>query len=220
VKYRAVLIFALAFCSNAIASEDAPSIKGLRDAMVALAPNVDPREAESISVTAHTMSRQLARQWGVGDPAYQNYLINIGERKYGYCADYARLIGARLKEFQFKTLVLHWGAAYAKEPDEDNCLVVTARNQSFYDGIVLEGWRFAGRLFWSHVREDYMYQREHYTALNQLGSRSHSGITAWKEDLKETAWLNEPPPAKGPAKTNPKKQIVRKRQSRRVAADR
>jgi hypothetical protein len=166
------------------------------------------------------MSRQLALEWGVGDPAYQNYLVNIGERKYGYCADYARLIGARLKQFNLKTLVMHWGAAYAKEPDEDNCLVVTARNQSFYDGIVLEGWRYAGRLFWSRVKDDHEYNVEHYTALNQLGLRSHSGITAWKEDLKETAWLNETPPAKPVSKMKTKARTVKKRQSRRVVLDR
>jgi hypothetical protein len=200
MKSKCILFFIFTICLSTAWAQDERSIRGLRDALVALAPSVDPHEAEQLSVTAHTMSRSLAREWGVGNPSVQNFLINIGKRKYGYCADYTRLIGERLREFNLKTLVLHWGAAYAKEPDESNCLVITARNQPFLDGIVVDGWRYGGRLFWCPVKKDHDYEHEHYTALNQLGARSHSGITAWKEDLKETAWLQQDSPGKAPPK--------------------
>ncbi len=158
---RSVLIFAFAVWASAVGARDEKSINDLRDALVALAPrNVDPREAELLSVTAHA-------------------------------ADYTRDIGSRLKEFHFKTLVLHWGAAYAKESDENNGLVVTARNQPFLDGIVLDGWRKAGRLFWCPVKKDREYEIGRRNLLGQLGGHPHSGITAWKEDLQETAWLQE-----------------------------
>src|SRR5438874_115997 len=127
-----VILFLIAFAST-VKARDEKSIEGLRNALVALAPNdVDPHEAELLSVTAHTMSRSLARQYGVIlSPSFQNFLINIGARERGYCAHYTRDIGSRLKEFNFKTLVLHWGAFDAKGPDESNCLIVTARNQAF-----------------------------------------------------------------------------------------
>ena len=138
------------------------------------------------------MSRQLAREYGVnGDPAIHNYLINIGVKKRGICADYTRDIGSRLKELHFKTLVLHWGAAYAKESDENNALVVTARNQPFQDGIVLDGWRRSGRLFWCPVKSDPEYEAGRRGLLGHVGGHLHTGITAWKEDLQETAWLQE-----------------------------
>src|ERR1700675_1068921 len=122
VNFRSALIFAFAICSTAVGAKDEKSINDLRDALVALAPhNVHPHEAELLSVTAHNMSRQLAREYGVtGDPAVHNFLINVGAKKRGICADYTRDIGSRLKEFHFKTLVLHWGAAYAKESDENH----------------------------------------------------------------------------------------------------
>jgi len=104
-------------------------------------------------------------------------------------------IGAVLRELRFKTLVLRWGTAWEKESSENNGLIVTARNQPFADGIVLDGWRRAGRLFWCPVREDHEYEVELYPALNQLGKQSHSGITAWKEDPQGTASL-QPAPAK------------------------
>ena len=198
----AVSVLALAISFGSVQGADEESIKGLTKALMALAPSVDPHEAELLSVTAHTMSRKLAREYGVTFfPGYQNFLIHIGARKKGICADYARDIGARLKEFHFKTLVLHWGAAYAKLEDENNGLVVTARNQPFEDGIVLDGWRRAGRLWWSPVKKDYDYEVSSGSALNHLGAR-HSGITAWKEDLQESAWLQDTQPGKAQSKRN------------------
>jgi hypothetical protein len=181
---RLVFIIAFAVCAGTAWARDEGSIKDLGKALAALAPDVDPGEAELLSVTAHTTSRSLAREYRIVlNPEFQNFLINIGLRQRGYCAHFARDIGTRLKTLQLKTLVLHWGAAFAGTSGEDNCLVVTARNQPFQDGIILDGWRRAGRLFWCSVREDHEYEVEqHY---------GHSGITAWKEDVHETAWLQD-----------------------------
>ena len=184
----------------------------MRNALIALSPRtVDPREAALLSETAHRKSRECAREYGVtGDPAIHNYLINIGLKKKGICADYTRDIGARLKEFHFKTLMLHWGAAYAKESDENNALVVTARNQPFLDGIVLDGWRRAGRLFWCPVRNDHEYELGRRGILGRLGGHAYTGITAWTEDLQETAALQPPPLAPKP-ESKRKEQPHRKR---------
>src|ERR1700720_89726 len=200
---KATLVLVFAVCLGPIRAKGEESIKSLRDALVALAPDVDPHEADLLSVTAHTTSRRLAREYGVTwDPAIHNFLINIGVKKRGICADYTRDIGACLKEFHFKTLVLHWGAAYAKQADENNGLVVTARNQPFLDGIVLDGWRKAGRLFWCPVKKDREYEVGRRNLLGQLGGHPHSGITAWREDLQESALLQEDRPS--PAESNRK----------------
>ena len=202
MNFRSVLIFAFAICSSAGWAQDEKSVIELREALVALSPRtVDPYEAELLSMTAHTMSRSLAREYGVtGDPAVHNFLINVGAKKRGICADYTHDIGARLKELHFKTLILHWGAAYAKESDENNALVVTARNQPFQDGIVLDGWRRGGRLFWCPVKNDPEYEAGRRGLLGHLGGHLHTGITAWREDLQETALLQENQSAKAEPK--------------------
>jgi hypothetical protein len=194
---KVVFIFVFALCLSSVWAKDERSIKDLRDALVALAPDVDPGEAELVSVTAHTASRDLAREYRVVlNPSFQNFLVNIGAREKGYCAHYVRDIGSRLKEFKLKTLVLHWGAADPKGPDESNCLVVTARNQPFQDGIVLDAWRMGGRLFWSPIKKDHEYEVRRDNPLNQLAQHRHSGITEWKEDMQETAWLQDYRPSK------------------------
>ena len=165
-------------------ASDERSIKDLTKALVALAPDVDPAEAQSLSLTAHTKARSLKKEYRVVlNPEFTVFLYNIGMRKRGWCGHWAQDIGAELKELKLKTLVLHWGEAYPNTTSENNALVVTARNQPFQDGIIIDGWRRAGRLFWCPVLRDDEYEVEqHY---------GHSGITVWKENMKWSTWLQE-----------------------------
>jgi hypothetical protein len=165
-------IFALLIVAGTATARDEKSIIGFQKAIFSLATDIDPHEAELISVTAHTTARALARQYRViGPSVFQNFLIHIGARQRGFCFHYARDIGTRLKELRPRTLVLHWGAAGAGTRLEHNCIVVTARGQPFRDGYIIDGWRNAGRLCWWPVKKDNSYN--------------------WKEDLRETAWVQD-----------------------------
>ena len=177
-------IIAFLFLAHVATASDERSIKELTKALVALAPDVDPGEAQSLSVTAHTKARSLKRQYRVVlNPEFTVFLYNIGMRKRGWCGHWAQDIGAELKELKLKTLVLHWGEAYPNTTSENNALVVTTHNQPFDEGIIIDGWRRAGRLFWCQVKKDDEYEAEqHY---------GHSGITMWKENMKWSAWLQE-----------------------------
>jgi hypothetical protein len=181
---RIFFIFAFLSLVHAGKASDERSIKDLSKALTGLAPDVDPAEAQLLSVTAHTTARRLKREYRVVlNPEFTVFLYNIGMRKRGWCGHWAQDIGAELKELKLKTLVLHWGEAYPNTTSENNALVVTARNQPFQDGVILDGWRRAGRLFWCPVRKDDEYEVEqHY---------GHSGITVWKENMKWSAWLQE-----------------------------
>ena len=188
-----VFVIAFSLCINAVCAGDERSIKKLRDALVALAPDVDPGEAELVSVTAHTASRSLAREYRVvWFSGFQNLLIHMGKRQRGICGDYTRDIGERLKELRLKTLVLHWGAAYAGTPAENNSLVVTARNQPFEEGVIMDGWRDSGRLFWCPLKKDTAYCRVPNPFLQRSpDGRALDNSSAWKEDPLYTAWLQD-----------------------------
>jgi len=177
-------IIAFLFLAHVATASDERSIKELTKALVALASDVDPAEAQSLSVTAHTTARRLKREYRVVlNPEFTVFLYNIGMRKRGWCGHWAQDIGAELKELKLKTLVLHWGEAYPNTTSENNALVVTTHNQPFDEGIIIDGWRRAGRLFWCQVKKDDEYEAEqHY---------GHSGITMWKENMKWSAWLQE-----------------------------
>jgi len=177
------VLFLLLIHAAAQASDER-SIKDLAKALTALAHDVDPAEAQALSEKAHTKARSLKKEYRVAlNPEFTVFLYNIGMRKRGWCGHWAQDIGAELKELKTKTLVLHWGEAYPNTSSENNALVVTARNQPFKDGILLDGWRRAGRLFWCLVVKDDEYEVEqHY---------GHSGITMWRENMKWSAWLQE-----------------------------
>ena len=188
---RIFFILAFLVLVDAASGKDERSIKNLSKALAALAPDVDPGEAELCSVTAHTASRSLAREYRlVWTPIFQNLLIHMGKRQRGYCGHYARDIGERLRELKLKTLVLHWGAAFAGTMDESNCLVVTARNQPFEDGIVIDGWRRGGRLFWCALKKDSEYDSG-VDAQWRASRHGSYGVSAWKEDPLYTAWLQD-----------------------------
>jgi hypothetical protein len=188
-----VFIIAFGVCINAVWARDERSIQKLRDALVALAPDVDSGEAELVSVTAHTASRDLAREYRlVWCAAFQNLLINTGRRQRGYCGHYTRDIGERLKRLRLKTLVLHWGAAYANTSAENNCLVVTARNQPFEEGIIMDGWRLAGQLFWCPLKDDMAYRRVWVPFLQRSpDGKPMDNSSAWEEDRLYTSWLQD-----------------------------
>src|ERR1044071_710 len=161
---------------------DERSIKDLAKALTGLSSDVDPTEAQALSYTAHTTARRLTKEYRVVlNPEFTVFLYNVGMRKRGWCGHWAQDIGAELKKLTPKTLVLHWGEAYPNTTSENNALVVTARNQRFEDGILVDGWRRAGRLFWCPVKRDDEYEVEQHFG--------HSGITVWKENMKWSAWL-------------------------------
>src|SRR6266436_5625192 len=146
---RVFFIFALLLVIHTATASDERSIKDLAKALTRLSSDVDPAEAQSLSATAHTKARSLKKEYRVVlNPEFTVFLYNIGMRKRGWCGHWAQHIGAKLKELKCKTLVLHWGEAYPNTTRENNAIVVTARKQPFKGGIILDGWRRAGRLFW------------------------------------------------------------------------
>src|SRR4029078_1559639 len=161
---------------------DERSIKDLAKALTGLSSDVDPAEAQAISYTAHTTARRLKKEYRVAlNPEFTVFLYNVGLRKRGWCGHWAQDIGAELIKLEPKTLVLHWGEAFPDTTSENKALVVSARNHPFADGILVDGWRRAGRLFWCPVIKDYEYEKEqHY---------GHSGITMGKENMKWSARL-------------------------------
>ncbi len=131
----------------------------LRTKLAMLSPSVRVDEAERLAQSAYVTSRRLAREYRVVfPPALNNILINTGTRKRGLCYQWTEDIMRELDALKLETLELHWGEAFARTFSENNGVVVTAKGQPFSQGIVLDAWRYQGRLYWGPVRKD----PEHY----------------------------------------------------------
>lgn len=127
----------------------------LRTRLATLLPSVRVDEAERFAQCAYVTSRRLAREYRVVfPPALHNILVNTGARKRGLCYQWTEDLMIKLDALKLETLELHWGEAFAGTFSENNGVVVTAKGQPFARGIVLDAWRYQGRLYWGPVRKD------------------------------------------------------------------
>jgi hypothetical protein len=131
----------------------------LRGRIAALAPSIDPEEARRVVEIAYTTGRDLKREWKVvWPPGLQNFLVNTGQRKGGLCFQFAERLLLRLSEQKWETVEFHWAESFETTASEHNVIVVTAKGQSFYQGIILDNWRYGGRLVWGLVVDDPHYR--------------------------------------------------------------
>ena len=131
----------------------------LRARIVALAPSVDPVEAQRVAQIAYNTGRDLKREWGVvWPPGFHNFLVNTGAKKGGLCFQFAENLLLRLSELKWETLEFHWAESFERSLSEHNVIVVTAKGQHFSRGIILDNWRYGGRLVWGPVVDDPHYQ--------------------------------------------------------------
>jgi hypothetical protein len=131
----------------------------LRGRIAALSPSVDPEEAQRLASMAYTTGRDLKREWKVvWPPGLQNFLVNTGARKGGLCFQFAERLLLRLVEVKWETLEFHWAESFDRTASEHNVIVVTAKGQPFAQGILLDNWRYGGRLVWGPIVEDPHYQ--------------------------------------------------------------
>src|SRR3954468_23785284 len=161
VRITAVVLLVAALSSVAQARKKEPEFASsaddpvLRTKIIALGPGIDPEEARRVAQTAYTTGRDLKKEWRVvWPPGLQNFLVNTGKRKGGLCFQFAERLLLRLAELKWETVEFHWAESFDKTASEHNVIVVTAKGQPFSQGILLDNWRYGGRLVWGPIVED------------------------------------------------------------------
>ena len=123
-------------------------------------PTVQPsperiQEAELIAVTAIDAFGELKEKYKIGNSALlHNLAINMGLKKEGFCWHWTRDLRRRLKSLELKTFDLHWVSAREATILEHNTVVLVPKGQPFTKGLLLDGWRKAGKPFWMKVADD------------------------------------------------------------------
>jgi len=136
-------------------------VNALQTALIRLGPEVAAGEATQVARVAYDYPRELAMQYRlVRPPLWHNLLINLGLKQRGLCYQWAEDLEAKLQRMELQTLELHWGVANAGTFREHNVVVLTAAQQAFTTGILLDPWRHSGVLYWSAVARDKYPWRE------------------------------------------------------------
>lgn len=138
---------------------DPAEVARLAQTVSGFAPDVDPEEARRLAEISYSYARQLAIDYNVTDPPLiHNMKVNMGLRERGLCYQWADDIEARLRQENFRTLEFHRAIANADNLLIDHSVVIVSRKgDTMFQGVVLDGWRDSGKLFWSPVLEDKRY---------------------------------------------------------------
>ena len=129
-------------------------------AIQGLSEEVDPGEARRVAQMAVFRTMSLANEYGIlFRPVLHNVMVNTGLRKRGLCKHWTVDVLNELRALDLQTLDLYWAVANpgSNWPLEHSTPVVTADGGAFDNGIVLDGWRYAGDIYWGSVTEDEKY---------------------------------------------------------------
>jgi hypothetical protein len=91
-------------------------------------------------------------------PIVHNMMIDVGIKKRGACKHWAEDLLLYLRELKREHFYVTWGEANPRKMTEHNVAVVYPRHDTFYDGLLIDPWRTAGRPFWIRVKADHHYK--------------------------------------------------------------
>lgn len=143
--------------------EHLEKIARLERLLMTLGPDIDPREASNVAGSTVEYALALATEYELtAQPVLHNILVNYGQRPRGLCIHFAEDILRMLLAKNLRTFDVYWGVAYPTRPFrlEHSSVVITAKGQPFESGILLDGWRDSGKLFFIHVAQDKRYAWE------------------------------------------------------------
>lgn len=134
-------------------------ISELSRAIHALGPDVSQQEAARAARVAYSETDRLALLYEIEDhPLVHNTKVNLGIKPRGLCYHWADDLEKRLRQDGFETLALHRAVAnFDKLALEHSTVILSARGDGMYEGIVLDPWRKGGTLTWMPTPEDPRY---------------------------------------------------------------
>jgi len=142
--------------SNAVIEKKS---KQLTQMLIDLNKSIDPQEAKDFSLKSLHYAKKLSHNYKiVSPPLWHNILVNIGIKKRGLCYEWSEDMLRYLLQQNYQTLRFFAVGANIGEYFEHNAIVVSAKKESYKEGIVLDAWRNSGNLFFDKVANDKKYE--------------------------------------------------------------
>lgn len=156
-----ILIFFLAYLLSGCAhqpdnqAEQQTRIATLANALQTLSPDASTQEARNFASVAVYTAANLREQYQTNmTPWVHNIEVNSGIKSRGLCFHYADDLAEKLQPLVSPHWQLHFVQARPKHLLEHNAIVITGTGKPWQSGIVLDGWRNSGALYFEPVMED------------------------------------------------------------------
>jgi hypothetical protein len=121
-----------------------------------LSPAADLQEARTVAEVTLQSSIKQRHDYDITTSANaHNLLVVQGLKKRGLCIHWTRDLLESLRALRLQTYTLFWGIANEGNIIyEHSTVVIAPRGGSFEQGMVLDGWRHSGCLYWGPVKAD------------------------------------------------------------------
>jgi len=139
---------------NVASSYQDKDVQKLSSEISSLSNTISKDEALDIALFSTSYTKKLANSYDlVGSPKFQNFLINMGFKKKGYCYNYADDLASALSQRGYETISIYRAAHKQYTYFEHNCVVITPKDRNDI-GVILDGWRDAGKLYFDLMSRD------------------------------------------------------------------
>jgi len=136
-----------------VSYHDKQAVK-LQNMITSLENTIDKNEAQDLAVFSLSYTKKLANSYGlVLSPNFQNFLINIGVKKKGYCYNYADDLGYALVQRGYQSFDIYRIIHKKGTIFEHNAIMITP-HYTTQKGVILDGWRNAGKLYFDTLKND------------------------------------------------------------------
>lgn len=133
-------------------------IVSLKKGLLALPSNhsLDPVEADLIAQTTIETFEASKKEFAMIRPAaLNNIFVNMKLKNKGLCWHWAQNLLYSFQKLQIHTFSFHWITAYEGKLREHNAIAIYPGGRNFQEGLVLDGWRYAGKPFWIPIKDDH-----------------------------------------------------------------
>ena len=138
-------------------------VSKLSKALETLDSNITHIEAMKLSQEIYQEVEVLSNEFKLtSPPQYHNFLVNIGIKEKGLCyhwsdALYLHFLKSTYPSFEFHLV----GANIGEYWSEHNSMLVVAKGKAIESGIILDAWRNSGKLYFSKLKDDNVYEWKH-----------------------------------------------------------
>lgn len=158
-----LLSFLLLGCVVIEPSVSKIKIKQLSLLLHDLDKHIPQEEARQLSQDIFYETQTLTKEFElIYPPVFHNVLVNVGLREKGLCYHWSDALYVHLSQKKYNSFEFHlMGANIGEYFSEHNVLLVVAKGKKVDEGIIIDPWRDSGKLYFSKVREDTIYQWTH-----------------------------------------------------------